>query len=624
MKLSQKLLGLAGLAMADYACCPYDDYGMPHGACSTLLSEKTPFVGGAQQSFVGNACKAWETNVDAQYEGNSRSSGCAMYNWGSCGFQRHFPWRDWTAAERTTLSLGDSSTNLLTIDVDLANGNANGINTGAFSATGNKIVTETNYHVGARPFLGGMCKLFVPVPATQIVQVQVAGVHKPAGVAQYPGRVNVANAASLEGTVYCFGVANIAEAMDNTNDILNGNVAGDGVAGETGVNGRNDPFNGLTSLNRQAGVAYTLTYGGAQFGEQDNNQATAAEQIIAEGANFDVVAHFTDAFCESSGGVVEMQLAGDENDDDTNYILTQNSGFSHAHNDVYDKRHTTPGYGDYWADSTLTTGYLAANGQEANEAFKWPNRGAWAAYYSTVICARTSQAFGGANDPQKSLWTTNREYILSVSANDFRRNDDGQTGACTSDTTTHRFNLRQVGNNIQACGPGTLPDQGGARCTWNWTYAGHATTYGASNANDPEGFFDRSDQMVVDTWSARKRRDLVLRQNTLGGSSVVTTQSVAMTLKFRDNAGNDITTTAASADDNKVSAQAGSTTVITVDCNAGTIPAGGNQRDAFPDCFQGDEVHFEISYVPCSDPSSCTETSLINNWFSIVHSSQVV
>merc|ERR1712117_377178 len=138
------------------------------------------------------------------------------------------------------------------------------------------------------------------------------------------------------------------------------------------------------------------------------------------------------------------------------------------------------------------------------------------------------------------------------------------------------------------------------------------------NANDPEGFFDRSDQMVVDTWSARKRRDLVLRQNTLGGSSVVTTQSVAMTLKFRDNAGNDITTTAATADDNKVSTQAGSTTVVTVACNAGTIPAGGNQRDAFPDCFQGDEVHFEISYVPCTNPTSCSSNNLLNNWFSTV------
>jgi len=622
MKLSQKLLGLAGLAMADYACCPYDDYGMPHGDCSQLLTEKTPFVGGTQQSFVGNSCKAWETNVDAQYEGNSRSTGCAMYNWGSCGFQRHFPWRDWTAAERTKLSLGDSSTNVLTIDVDLANGNANGINTGAFSSTGNKIVTETNYHVGARPFLGGMCKLFVPVPATQIVQVQVAGVHKPAGVSQFPGQVNIANAASLEGTVYCFGVANIAEAMDNTNDIHNGNVAGDGLAGETGVNGRNDPFNGLTSLNRQAGVAYTLTYGGAQFGEQDNNQATAAEQIIAEGANFDVVAHFTDAFCENVGGaVVEMQLDGDENEGDANYPLNQASSFSHAHNDVYDKRHTKAGYGNYWVASTLTNGYLASTGNAAAEAYKWPNAGAWAAYYSTVVCAKTGAAFGGATDPQKNLWTTTREYILSVSANDFRRNDDGQdSSTCATDSTSHRFNLRQVGSTIQACGPGTLPDQGGNRCTWNWTY--EAGNYGASNAGDPEGFFDRSDQMTVDTWlppaGRRKRRDLRDRSDELGGNTLLVTSDVTMTVTFRDNAGNDITTTAASADTSNVSATPGGTTSVVVSCTNGVIPSGGNQRDAFPACFQGDEVHFEISYVPCSNPASCTETSLINNWFSIV------
>merc|ERR1712117_760392 len=106
----------------------------------------------------------------------------------------------------------------------------------------------------------------------------------------------------------------------------------------------------------------------------------------------------------------------------------------------------------------------------------------------------------------------------------------------------------------------------------------------------------------------RKRRDLRDRSDELGGNTLLVTSDVTMTVTFRDNAGNDITTTAAS----------GGTTTVTVSCTAGVIPSGGNQRDAFPACFQGDEVHFEISYVPCSNPASCTETSLINNWFSIV------
>merc|ERR1719350_389944 len=53
---------------------------------------------------MDNECKAWESNVDATYEGNP-IGGCAPDNWGSCGFQRHFPWRILIATETTALSL---------------------------------------------------------------------------------------------------------------------------------------------------------------------------------------------------------------------------------------------------------------------------------------------------------------------------------------------------------------------------------------------------------------------------------------------------------------------------------------------------------------------------------------
>merc|ERR1712113_779009 len=61
MKLSQKLLALSGVAFADYAYCPYDDYGIPDAECD--VSEKTPFS--ADETWNGNSCKAWEGNVDA-------------------------------------------------------------------------------------------------------------------------------------------------------------------------------------------------------------------------------------------------------------------------------------------------------------------------------------------------------------------------------------------------------------------------------------------------------------------------------------------------------------------------------------------------------------------------------
>ena len=89
MKLSQKLLALGGVTLADYACCPYDDYGMPHAACTNVLPEKTPFS--MQEDWRNGACKAWEANVDATFDGNDNECG-TNENWGSCGFQRHFPW----------------------------------------------------------------------------------------------------------------------------------------------------------------------------------------------------------------------------------------------------------------------------------------------------------------------------------------------------------------------------------------------------------------------------------------------------------------------------------------------------------------------------------------------------
>merc|ERR1712050_451688 len=175
----------------------------------------------------------------------------------------------------------------------------------------------------------------------------------------------------------------------------------------------------------------------------------------------------------------------------------------------------------------------------------WPNAGAWAAYYSTVVCARAGATFANT-DPQQNLFTTGaaRETVLSVSAGDYRRNDDGQTSGCATDTVAHRFNVRQMGTTITNCGPGTLPDVGTSRCTWNWNYV--AGSYGATNAGDPEGFFDRSDQMVVDTWN-RKRRDAVDRSTQLGGSSALVTETATMTIQFKNNAAADITPTAVTA-----------------------------------------------------------------------------
>jgi len=89
MKLLASLLGGAA---ADWACCPYDDFGIVDPDCP--LSEKTPwamhdnYYNNRDNAFTDNQCKAWEANIDATMEGNEDND-----SWGGCGFQRHFPWR---------------------------------------------------------------------------------------------------------------------------------------------------------------------------------------------------------------------------------------------------------------------------------------------------------------------------------------------------------------------------------------------------------------------------------------------------------------------------------------------------------------------------------------------------
>merc|ERR1719480_49471 len=326
---------------------------------------------------MDNECKAWESNVDATYEGNP-IGGCAPDNWGSCGFQRHFPWRILTATETTALSL-DGFTQM---DITLA---------GAPTATafdsgnvGGSVEVATEYNLGGRPFLGGMCKLFVPVARANIVQVQIAGVHKQGpSYAQYPAKT-VTTGADIEGTAYCFSVANVAETRDNTNAIANGNVAGEGQAGN----------------------------------------------------NFDVVAHFDDTFCETNWGQpTDMQMAGDEGAGTLDYPLNQASGFSHAHTDIMDKRHNAAGYGGLY--SVSNTDYLARNavgGEAAIDNVRWPNTGAWAGFYSYVVCVNSGQSPGlGAN-----VWgTSQRTVAMSVSASDYRVDTDA---ACTTKFANFRFN----------------------------------------------------------------------------------------------------------------------------------------------------------------------------------------
>lgn len=600
MKLSQKLLGLAGLAMADYACCPYDDYGLPDSDCTTALPEKTPFD--SSPTWYNNACKAWEVNIDATHEGNALG-GCADDNWGGCGFQRHFKWGQAASADLSTSILtGFTIQNTNEFDDTVV---APAINPfledySAAHAGGNTARVfgggDLEFTIGGLPFLGGICKLFVPVHQQYIDQVSIAGVHvSGTTISQYKGQMAAsdggapATTATMDGTLYCFSVVNIQEFKTNTNDVANGNVAGN--SGNVHGNGDNTDFNedifkDKNSLERQAGIDI------GSFG--DAAVVSGGGGMQAVGNNFDVVAHFNSAWCTENAAskIVDMQMSPDVNHGTDDYEFDHESGtFTHAHTDVLDKRHNKVGYstiGKYSQDSG-NAGYLENN-------LRWPNMGAWAAYYSVVSCTSTYQA---GTDGYDIAGAATAAVVHSVSSNDFRT-DEGNPADCTTKWATYRFNVRQVGSNVEICGPGQLPDTGSKRCTWNWNYEASATFGpGTDTDTDPEGFFDRNDNMAISVWS-RKRRDAVARNDAANSvAPVLNNVTIGMTFKDQNNVAiaganmNDVV-----VDNYGVSAITVAGSTITLGCDAGTIPAGGNHRDAFPTCFTGDEIHASVAYSP--------------------------
>jgi len=552
---------------------------------------------------MDNECKAWESNVDATYEGNP-IGGCAPDNWGSCGFQRHFPWRVMTTEEKAALSLSDfTQLDITTAGVPTA---------GTFSSADGTATITTEYNLGGLPFLGGMCKLFVPVARANIVQVQIAGVHKQgASYAQYPAQTTTGGN-DIEGTAYCFSVANVAETRDNTNNIANGNVAGEGQASGT-ANGRTDLFTGLNSLQRQVGVSYGIAYGAALTA----SSASDENGEVKAGNNFDVVAHFDADFCETKWTRTDMQMTGDEGAGVEDYILTQASGFSHAHTDIMDKRHNNAGYGSLYV--TSNTDYLSrgvTNSVAAIDNVRWPNTGAWAGFYSYVVCVNAGQSPAlGAN-----VWAGgDRTVAMSVSASDYRVDTDA---ACTTKFANFRFNLRQVGTHVELCGPGQLPDgDTNMRCTWNWNYDASAN-FGSSNANDPEGFFDRSEQMTIDSWT-RKRRGAVTRTEGTNNVAAVLKQA-KFEFEFRDQDGTALTAANQELTSDvdgalmtiAFSTAAGETHKIKADMTC-TNANSSAQRDNFPTCFTGDEIHFNLAYTPASLTSL---RAAVSPWYSTVTS----
>jgi hypothetical protein len=624
MKLSQKLLALSGVAFADYACCPYDDYGIPDAECN--VSEKTPFS--ADETWNGNSCKAWEGNVDASFDGNDNSCTNGEEDWSSCGFQRHFSW----------ISTNNAAENQVTsaFFLDLTGNNGGAFGAAVPLAMNPATNPEDGYSVGGSPWLQGVCKLFIPVTRSNIASVSVAGVHISGnGNAAFDANVNDNNTPAsrtyeIDGTAYCFSVVNPSEFLSNYNGndlyLNNGNVAGfRGVSDEgNAANLANDPFDALTQTERQAGVDSPL-YGSPLAADQKTYQSLLgstndATNIVSKGANFDVVAHFNHDFCTSFWTEEDMQMPGDWGNGGTIDYPDGTGTLSHVHTDTTDKRFASPTNIASW--NTRYTSDGSAMTAPSGGSVRWPNAGAYAGFYSFVACANPDtvdythtnyskfiylagddHAGAGCTVPPTNAAETQAcletsigiNQIVSSVGNSMWRYECENEGAGGFFTPEMRFNLRQAGSNIRNCGPGTLPDSDDARCSWNWNFKGHDEN-GSTATTDPEGYFMRSNPKAYAVWGASSENDNVAAW----GNPSAMTQSKAITVTINNRANNLGSGVATEA---QLTAVANDVPTKYIDGGAGTIAAnvysftlkcnvaGGNVRDVFPDCYQGEEIH---------------------------------
>jgi len=700
MKLLASLLGCAA---ADYACCPYDDFGVVNKGCA--LSEKTPWamqnlnIDADPMGVEHHLCKSWEANIDATMEGNEDKD-----NWGGCGFQRHFPWgmvqaelsagtlvsttQIQTTYEQCKMGMFDCSheTNPIAnfykgFRVGGSGGSMFHLEKGPFAGP-----SATNWVLGDVT-LGGVCKLWIPVNVAAIDSVSIAGVHmNGGGINKAVFSTDVCNTVDcltstgvVAGTAYCFSVVNIGEFMENNmpgsdHQVMNANVAGKDLGG----------INPILLQSTDSAMDFTNDAGDlVEFGSsiRPTNPSGGSTTMVEAGASFDVVVHFKSTWCIKHWTIVDMQAVPDNNSGVVDYPLADNGNGDpqHAHTDVADKRFNgqigicgcckSDGLTrhDLAASLTTTTAescFACTSCIEFNKyagqvpaSMKWPNAGAWAAYYSFITCAdNTFMVYdvlaAGSIDATTGVVTataTARDVVHSMFYNDIRH-DHSNNHHNTGDVRI-RGNFRQVGSEIQQCGPGII-DTNTQRCTWNWNFSTNSAVIDAeewfqqSNPNfntwKNGDHVDRNDE--TDAFSSTTitkvvgrntfaiifgaDSDLTVLTTGTGGGSDPTRLLTLDAAKYF-TASTDITTTATFT----ISAHTFTFTQwclqSKLDGNGAPILAAGlepnldalggaqsNFRDNFPDCYMGDEIHFEYAIAGAS--TTANNDQRISAWYSSV------
>jgi len=403
------------------------------------------------------------------------------------------------------------------------------------------------------------------------------------------------------GTAYCFSVVNIAEFMTNrANAIANANVAGtDTRTAAEKIWYGDDQGLQYKDLDGSSELAQFGTIWPGYDSTTDPIPGTAGQKNSGQhkvnmGSNFDVVVHFDSAWCSAHWTLVDMQKENDHGNGDGTDTAGDNlkgfennadAGTDEAKMDAWDKRlpgdigscglckdHATtargPGVGAVVSSCASNTWTAANDGVSytmgSTEAFdyngalgaclnvneytsgtkRWPNAGAWAAFYSFVTCARSDYMIYGTatrtfrtvkldathaeilpTNPNPAASATQSTKSPTVAA--FKNNDNrmivvggwhqdyrhGQ-GACV------RFNLRQVGEYIKYCADGdeeqfNAKEAGSLyknptgdtqlwsqnhpqRCTWNWNY----NVLTGTSTYDAEAWFDSIDPLHMQVWDS--------------------------------------------------------------------------------------------------------------------------
>jgi len=689
------LASLLGCAVADYACCPYDEFGVVNPACP--LSEKTPWaMDGSNADPAGvevHVCKAWEANIDATMEGTDGKA-----DWGGCGFQRHFPW-SMNQAPNTNLGAASAMgtgtgtpASFLHCTLGVVDcTDATGTVTKAYESLRLTATSEFDFDEGpfsdsganmvfGNPHLGGVCKLWIPVRHHMIDSVSVAGVHMNGGGtagdgiaggnakgsmavfdnAMVMGTEGTVGTDSVGGTAYCFSVVNVAEFMKNTNDIVNANVAG------------GDPNSGAPHelVGTISEEAPRKQFGESLAGGANHHSGTG---IVEAGASFDVVVHFKSEWCIRHWTIQDMQIADDVNSGVDDYDLYGDPP-RHAHTDVADKRFPQVGICGCCNEDVATTNLeqrlddpalaptdptafgckpcVARTGATAScvetntyaestfpSSHMWPNAGAWAGFYSFITCADAGFMIYdryASYDLTTHAWTggtgsMGRSAVHSMFYNDIRHEHEGDH------KNIHiRGNIRQVGADVKVCGPGQVLETN-QRCTWNWNFRGDG---GATSR--PQQWM-HADVPTFEVWDGGAAQDRNTEAQAFDLTSYITevTQNHVFTIHFQNNAdagpndgedANDELTFDAAKYFNVDSETIDATShryEFTMKClkadgtdiaDGGTFSdlgddANSNVRDKFPDCYMGDEIHFEYKIT---DSARAQNEQQISAWYSWV------